>query len=111
MLLYHVCIPLSSSLRITSSEYPNSPRFLFLVSPLSPSCILAEMFLRVPLFGGNPATDAAQLERIYRVCGTPVGEALDRLSALPHWAVRKPTTPSGEPLELTSRLRDKCRPM
>eukprot|EP01041_Mallomonas_annulata_P002975 gene2975-5835_t len=57
-------------------------------------CILPEMVLGSAIFGGNPATDAAQIERIFRVCGTPHGPVLAKFARLPHWDKRKLKAPA-----------------
>ena len=69
------------------------------------------MYLRSAIFGGAPPTDAAQLERIFKVCGTPQGVALEHLSSLPYWNERKLKTATEEDLILTSRIKDKLNKM
>ena len=44
-------------------------------------CILAEMYLHKPLFGG--ATDLEQIEMVIRICGTPTEEYLPGVSSFP----------------------------
>jgi cyclin-dependent kinase 12/13 len=48
------------------------------------SCLFAELLVRKPLFPG--ATEIEELELIYQLCGTPVGETADELSKCPNWS-------------------------
>ncbi|ORY42537.1 Pkinase-domain-containing protein, partial [Rhizoclosmatium globosum] len=55
----------------------------------SSGCIMAEMYIRRPLFPGND--EISQLDHIWKTCGVPTEESWPKVSEMPWWNFMRPS--------------------